>query len=491
MRSTRGRLLVVVTGLLLSALVLLGATSVVILRESLVTQVESTAYLSNESVRSRVETTLDEDGGLPPFDDLSIVIPPDGFFFVLEGRTPRLTAFFTRDYDFRRLSRAEIAELRDQPFVLDGTRTVTLGVHGNYLVTASTVEGPEGTRYTVVTGVGLTDTDDIITIYVLWTTLVGLVVAALAALFGYRLVSRELDPLEHVAQIAQQVAATPMSSGAVAPQGRAPRDPRLRGSEADRVALALNLLLDHVESSFNARHRAEESMRRFIAEASHELRNPLASIRGYADFYAQPGADPDEMANALGRVGSEAKRMSALVDDLLLLARLDADPRMRHEPVDLTQLVLETVSDTRFAFPEHGWRMALPDEEVMTTGDEDAIRQILLNLVGNAGHHTPGGTSVRVSLRQDEGEIVLAVEDEGPGIPAEAIPTLFDRFTQAGGDAGVTRKSTVGLGLAIVRALADASGYSVSVESDSSGTRFAVTIPRLPPAEGPSPDPAG
>ncbi|MBN9142221.1 MAG: HAMP domain-containing histidine kinase [Micrococcales bacterium] len=478
MRTTRARLVVVVSGLLLAALVVLGAISIIILRQNLVSQAETTLYLSNESARNQVEATLERTGALPAFDDFSIVVPPDGFFLVLEGDTPRLSAFFTRDYSYRPLSAAEARELRSRPFALDDTRTIRLRDYGSYLVTASSVEGAEGVTYTVLNGVGLTDTDAVVTTYVLWITAVGLAVAVLAATFGYRLIARELDPLEHVTQIAQQVTSTPLSSGEVAPQGRVPRDPRLRGSEADQVAMALNRLLEHVESSLNARHRAEESMRRFIAEASHELRNPLASIRGYADFYSQSPADRAEMANALGRVGAEARRMSALVDDLLLLARLDADPQVKEEEVDLSQVVLETVSDTRFAFPAHSWRIALPDDAVTVTGDEDAIRQLLLNLVGNAGHHTPDGTEVRISITSGDDDVVLAVEDDGPGISAEAIPTLFDRFTQVGGETAGTRSSTVGLGLAIVRALATASGYEVAVDSDARGTRFTVTIPR-------------
>lgn len=482
-RTTRGRLVIVVSGLLLSALVALGTTSIVILRESLVSQVESTLYLSNESALTQVSSTLEQTDALPLFDDFSIVVPPDGFFLVLEGRSPRLSAFFTRDYTYRPLTSSEIGEIRQQQFALDDTRQMTLQEHGTYLVTASLVDGPQGATYTVITGVGLTDTDAIVTTYIVWIAAVGLAVAALATAFGYRLVARELDPLEHVAQIAQQVAATPLSSGEVAPQGRAPRDPHLRGSEADRVAMALNRLLEHVESSLNARHRAEESMRRFIAEASHELRNPLASIRGYADFYSVSPSDPEEMANALGRVGAEAKRMSALVDELLLLARLDADPEMRADEVDLSQIVLETVSDSRFAFPDHSWQITLPDDAVTTVGDEDAIRQMLLNLVANAGHHTPVGTRVRISIQPHDHETVIAVEDGGPGIPAAAIPTLFDRFTQVGDETTSARKSTVGLGLAIVKALATASGYDVSVRSGAEGTTFAVTIPRRPAAE--------
>jgi len=188
MRTTRARLVVVVSGLLLAALVVLGAISIIILRQNLVSQAETTLYLSNESARNQVEATLERTGALPAFDDFSIVVPPDGVFLVLEGDTPRLSAFFTRDYSYRPLSAAEARELRSRPFALDDTRTIRLRDYGSYLVTASSVEGAEGVTYTVLNGVGLTDTDAVVTTYVLWITAVGLAVAVLAATFGYRLI---------------------------------------------------------------------------------------------------------------------------------------------------------------------------------------------------------------------------------------------------------------------------------------------------------------
>lgn len=476
-RSMRGRLIFVVSCLLLTALAILLSTSIVILRESLVAQVESTLYLSNDSAETRVSSALEQDGALPGFDDVAIVVPPDGFFVVLDEETPRVSAFFTRDYVYRAMSADELAELQQYPFRLADTHQIELDDHGSYLLTATTVAGPQGEIYTVVTGVGLADTDAVVATSMLWITTVGLLLATLVAGIGYRLVSRELEPLEHVARVAQEVSATPLASGEISMQSRAPRDRRSDGSEVDRVAVALNRLLEHVETSLNTRHRAEESMRRFIAEASHELRNPLASIRGYAEFYSQSPAEPEEIARALGRVGAEAKRMSTLVDDLLLLARLDADPRMERDDVDISQVVLEIAADCRFAFPGHTWNIAVPDAPVVVTGDEDAIRQMLLNLVVNAGHHTPAGTLVRISIESRDRDILLTVADTGPGISTEAIPTLFDRFTQAGGESSNTRRSSLGLGLAIVQALAAASGYSVDVNSDERGTRFTLTLP--------------
>ncbi|WP_166404662.1 sensor histidine kinase [Labedella endophytica] len=479
------------SSLLLAALVVLGIASVAILRQSLAAQTESTLFLSADSTISEVVSSIEATGSPPAFDDASIIIPPDAFYITLTGDEPTQSALFGRDYSFEPLTAAQIRQIRDQLAnperrAEEGilTETVSLDGEGSYLVTMSPYTRDDGTDYTVINGVGLTGPDSVVGAYMLGVGIGAFLIAALAAGIGFRILTRELDPLERVAHVAGSVASTPLSSGAVGVVARVPRDARLEGSETDRVAEALNRLLAHVEVSLTARHRAEESMRRFIAEASHELRNPLASIRGYADFYAQPNADPVETAGALVRIGAEAKRMSRLVDDLLLLAKLDADPEVVREEVELSRVVLETVSDARFAYPDHVWRMAMPDEAVVVSGDEGWIRQMLLNLVANAGHHTPEGTSVLISIVEADAAVEVLVEDDGPGIPADALPTLFDRFTQAG-TTDTRERTTVGLGLAIVDALADASGSSVSVDSDENGTRFTIRIPTVSTRDAP------
>lgn len=487
LRTLRGRLVALVAGLLLAALVLFGIGSIVVLRQNLMTQAQSTLFLSNDSAISQTLTALDATGQLPAADDFSLVVPPDGFFFILDGDGTTdasapvvVSAFFTRDYSYRPLTDAEMAPVRDLVVSADNTAAVDVPGSGSYLVTTATVEDDDGRMVTVVSGSGLTEADTVVSTYALWLAGIGIAIAALAAVIGWRWVKQELAPLERVAEIAEEVTATPLSSGEIAPQRRAPRDLRHRGSETDRVAEALNRLLTHVELSLNARHRAEESMRRFIAEASHELRNPLASIRGYADFYAQPDADREETQGALARIGSEASRMSDLVDDLLLLARLDADPEIARDEVELSRVIAETASDARFAYPRHAWRMVLPDEAVIVLGDESAIRQMLLNLVANAGHHTPDDTAVRIAVELTPDAVDLVVEDDGPGIPADALPTIFDRFTQAGRPSDTRERTTVGLGLAIVQALATASGYQALVTSSDEGTRFVIRMPRDP-----------
>lgn len=478
--ALRVRLVVLVSLLIITAVSLLSVVSVAILRQKLVEQAENALYLSSESATSRIDSELVAAGDISSsWDRFAPTPPPDGFYVVTGDDIPPLTVYFGLDYSFRELGVRETQAIRQQAGAPDEVSTIEVPGLGSYLVMATQWQAADGATLTVVSGVGLTESTAVVGMFIVWEIAIGIAVAAATAVIGYRVVRGALKPLERVVAVADRVVQTPLSSGEVARQERVPLARRYGGSEADRVARALNRLLEHVESSLNARHQTEESMRRFIAEASHELRNPLASIRGYADFYANADQDTAQVSNALVRINAEATRMSALVEDLLLLTRLDANPTLRHDEVDLSQLVVETVSDARFAYADHKWQISLAADSTTVVGDEDAIRQILLNLTANAGHHTPPGTivTVGVSTRADSTEIV--VRDNGPGIPVEALPTLFDRFTQARSHESPSTRdtTTVGLGLAIVHALAAAAGYAVTVDSDSEGTRFTLRIP--------------
>ncbi|MDR6867064.1 two-component system OmpR family sensor kinase [Microbacterium resistens] len=480
-RTLRSRLLLIVSGLLLAALAVFAAVSIAILRQNLVAQAETALYLSAENTATQLMDALDADGRVPVYGaEYGPTLSPDAFSVVVGADGGITSTYLSRDYDIRPLTADEVALLRAAAEDPKGRETVVFESIGEFVISSMTIETEGASPVLLISGVGLNEADAVVGVYGFWMGALGVGVALLAVLVGHRIVQSALRPLERVAAVADRVAQTPLDSGEVARQGRVPRDARHAGSEADRVAETLNRLLDHVESSLNTRHRTEESMRRFIAEASHELRNPLASIRGYADFYAQPGADAAETAGALGRIGAEARRMSGLVDDLLLLAKLDADPQVRHEEVELSRLVVEAVADARFAHPDHVWRLGLRADAAEVIGDEDAIRQMLLNLIANAGHHTPPGTEVAVLLTETDDGTELSVSDNGPGIPKAALPTLFDRFTQVEDttEHGTRERTTVGLGLAIVRALADASGYRVTVDTSAAGTRFTVVIPR-------------
>jgi two-component system, OmpR family, sensor kinase len=282
------------------------------------------------------------------------------------------------------------------------------------------------------------------------------------------------------------------------PAGVPDSDPR---TEVGQVGAAFNRMLGHVERALGRRAASETRLRRFAADASHELRTPLAAIRGYAEFALRhPGPVPEEVTHALGRVQSESVRMGVLVDDLLLLARLDAGRPLEREPVDLSRLAIEVTSDSQMARRDHHWRLDLPDDPVMVMGDEHRLHQVLANLLGNAGKHTPPGATVTVAITLDDADlddtdlpasvqrgtvpagprVVLSVTDDGPGIPPEVLPDLFERFSRADTSRARNGDSTgasTGLGLAIVDAVVAAHDGAMIVTSKPGLTRFAMVLP--------------
>lgn len=294
---------------------------------------------------------------------------------------------------------------------------------------------------------------------------------------GTWLVRTNLRPLRRVAATATRVSHLPLDSGAVALAERVPpqdTDPR---TEVGQVGSALNGLLDHVGAALNARHESETRVRQFVADASHELRTPLASIRGYAELSRKERDPvPPAVSHALSRVESEATRMSLLVDDLLLLARLDAGRPLDREPVDLTHLVVDAVSDAHAASPAHTWRLDVPEESVMVEGDSARLHQVVANLLANARTHTPDGTTVLASVQRAGQHATLSVEDNGPGVPDALQPNVFQRFAR--GDSSRSRAAgSTGLGLSIVSAVAAAHGGRVALESRPGRTRFSVELP--------------
>jgi two-component system OmpR family sensor kinase len=342
-------------------------------------------------------------------------------------------------------------------------------------------------------------------------------VLLLALIMGTAIVELSLRPLRRVATTATQVTELPLDAGEVTlPAGVPDTDPR---TEVGRVGAAFNRMLFHVERALGRRAESEARLRRFAADASHELRTPLSAIRGYAELALRhPGPVPEDVTHALTRVQSESARMSVLVDDLLLLARLDAGRPLESAPVDLSRLAIETTSDAQVARGDHRWRLDLPDEPVQVPGDQHRLHQVMANLLSNAGKHTPPGSTISVALTEDPPlareaathpasppvhrgappaapRVELSVTDDGPGIPPELLPELFERFTRAdtsrARDASAAGKST-GLGLAIVDAVVVAHGGCITVTSRHGMTRFAIVLPVLrEPAEQPRTSPAG
>ncbi|MFE9486083.1 sensor histidine kinase [Streptomyces sp. NPDC006641] len=317
----------------------------------------------------------------------------------------------------------------------------------------------------------------------------GLIAAGLA---GAAMVGVALRPLRRIAATATLVSELPLHSGEVALLERVPQaqaDPR---TEVGQVGAALNRMLGHVGSALAARQESETRVRQFVADASHELRTPLASIRGYAELTRRGREEtgPDTR-HALGRIESEAERMTGMVEDLLLLARLDAGRPLGLESTDLSPVVVDAVSDARAAGDHgHHWRLELPDEPATVRGDPMRLHQVLVNLLANARTHTPPGTTVTVrvtSAAADRPWVTLEVRDDGPGIPPELLPHVFERFAR--GDASRSRGAgSTGLGLAIVQAVVAAHGGRVSVESVPGRTVFAVRLPALPALHTVAPD---
>jgi two-component system, OmpR family, sensor kinase len=307
----------------------------------------------------------------------------------------------------------------------------------------------------------------------------------LAGVIGTAWVRVSLRPLRRVAATATRVTQLPLASGEVRLPDRVPdADPR---TEVGQVGAAFNRMLGHVESALARREASESRLRSFAADASHELRTPLAAIRGYAELARRhPGPLPDDIAHALGRVESESARMSELVDELLLLARLDAGRPLASEPVDMTRLVLDVTSDARVAAAGHRWQLELPEEPVLVRGDELRLHQVLGNLLSNAARHTPAGTNVTVALRSQppapgqggHGSVVVNVTDNGPGIPQELQPDVFERFVRGDSSRSHTAGGS-GLGLAIVHAVTVAHGGRADATSRPGETRFTISLPAL------------
>ncbi|MDX3228902.1 sensor histidine kinase [Streptomyces sp. ME19-01-6] len=311
---------------------------------------------------------------------------------------------------------------------------------------------------------------------------------AVTGVAGALWVRLSLRPLRRVTATAAGVARLPLASGEVAMPAPVPdTDPR---TEVGQVGAALNRMLGHVGDALARRHAGEERLRQFAADASHELRTPVATVRGHAELALRhPGPVPPEVRHALERIQSESERMSTLVDDLLLLARLDAGRPLARKPVDLTRLVLDAAGDARAAGPGHRWTLELPEEPVTVTGDEHRLQQVVANLLANARTHTPPGTEVAVRLvaRTGRTELTeLTVTDDGPGIPEALLPEVFERFARADHSRSRTAGNT-GLGLAIVRAVVAAHGGTIEVASRPGRTVFRVVLPDTGAAEADPP----
>lgn len=402
---------------------------------------------------------------------------------MIEDGTAVRGAWRDDDGNLQALTAHDLARITAALAEEDGTQDVSLSI-GRYRITeedpgAGTGPGAGGEADLAV-GIRTDSADLTIARLDLTLALVSLAALLATGLAGSVIVRRTLRPLEQVASVAARVADMPLEQGSVALTERVDPELARAGTEVGEVGRALNALLENVDGALDARHRSEERMRRFIADASHELRTPLTAIRGYTELLRMTEPLGDRGAESLERMEAQSARMTALVEDLLLLARLDDGAPREQQRLDLAELLMEAAMDARVTAREHTWRLDLPDEPVEVLGDPRQLAQVLANLLSNARKHTPAGTTVQVELRLHGREAVLEVADDGPGIDPSVQGDVFGRFTRAdrarsGGD------GTTGLGLPIVQAIVVSHGGDIAVDSRPGRTVFTVRLPLAPP----------
>ena len=412
-------------------------------------------------------TAATTDGLLPPGSEIDTI----GMRICSDG-TAISVILQQKDYQATRtaLSNAAVQKLATVPTDAD-PHTVDVPGYGPYRVAARIA--PEGTTY--ITGLPLNSVRETLwnlTVVITLVTIVGLLLAAILGAFIVRLAIR---PLRRVTLTASKVAEMALDEGEVALAVRVP-DPNPH-TEVGQVGVALNRMLENVSDALNARHRSEMRVRQFVADASHELRTPLASIRGYAELTRRSMEKaPPDIAHAMNRVESEASRMTGLVEDLLLLARLDAGRPLAMEEVDLSRLIVDVVGDAHAAGPDHRWHLDLGEQPISVHGDTARLQQVLVNILANARTHTPAGTNVWTSLYEQGDLACIEVRDDGPGIPANLIPEIFERFSR-GEESRSRAAGSTGLGLAIVAAVVAAHGGRIDVRSRPGDTKFTILLP--------------
>ncbi|WP_406833025.1 HAMP domain-containing sensor histidine kinase [Pedococcus sp. KACC 23699] len=467
--SLGAKLVATVVGLFLAVTLATSSLTVLLLHDYLQGQLDQD--LRSSAVRL---------GGAPDDGDGDRRLPPGGAPPGGAGRFLTLTLAggtvtnnrVVRGDTYGSLNSEQIAQIDAAGIGQDPTTLDVTGL-GEYRLVSTRNHGGA----TTITGLplaGVTETINKMVSLVVGGTIIGFVLVGTGGLW---LVRRNLAPLQRVAHTATQVSRLKLDSGDVALAERVPSADTDARTEVGQVGLALNNMLDNVEGALQARHESEQRVRQFVADASHELRTPLASIRGYAELSRREHEPvPASVTHALSRVESEALRMQGLVEDLLLLARLDAGRPLEREPVDLSLLAMDAVSDAHAAAPDHRWELDLPDEPIEVTGDQARLHQVVANLLANARAHTPEGTKVVTSVRPDGRWIRLSVADNGPGVPKPLQPNVFQRFTR-GDDSRNRAAGSTGLGLSIVDAVAKSHGGRVELHSSPGDTTFSVLLP--------------
>ena len=484
-RSLRRQLLVGVLAVVSVVLISVGIVSVLSLRGYVTAMsdsdvVDSLDALGHSYTKYRNGEQNSPGGSTKPVAQAMLQFTdqtPENLIVVLRDGAVIGSAVFS-EAEARPASPDVVRAIEAQKWTGGPPRTERLGSLGSYRVD-SRVDGPD----VLVAGVSLNLADRIIARKQVTTT--ALIAAALVvtAALTVWVVGYTLRPLRRLAAIAAEVAAMPLTDDDHRISVRVRPQDTDSQNEVGIVGHTLNRLLDNVDSALAQRADSDLRMRQFITDASHELRTPLAAIQGYAELTRQDSsALPPTTEYALARIESEARRMTLLVDELLLLSRLGEGQDLETEDVDLAELVVNAVNDTAVAASTHHWVKDLPDGPVWVSGDHARLHQLVSNLLSNARVHTPPGVTVTAGITCHRGDpdgphAELTVTDDGPGIEPDLLPNLFERFVRA--DRSRTNGSGNGLGLAIVSSIVKAHHGSVTAESNEGRTVFRVRLPMI------------
>lgn len=351
-------------------------------------------------------------------------------------------------------------------------RTIDLGQLGEFRMAARD-DTDDGT--VLISGISLVAAEATVANLTYVFVLVTLFAILLLLTIGSAIIRTSLRPLTSIAETAVRISRQPLAEGDIEGLARVPQPHE--ETEVGQVAQAINGMLGHIETALTKRQASEDKLRQFIADASHELRTPLASVRGYSELSLRHADDlPPQHRLAIERINSESIRMSDLVQDLLLLARLDAGQEIKHELVDISGLLANAVQDAAVSGLDHTWSFDQIGQPSLVFGDPSALHQVLGNLLTNARIHTPPGTTVRAEIRGTATTVVIEICDNGPGIDPEILPHLFERFVR-GDDSRSRQAGSSGLGLAIVRAIIEAHRGTIEVLPQQPGACFRITLP--------------
>ncbi|UIP57646.1 sensor histidine kinase [Agromyces marinus] len=474
--SLHRRLLAILTVLLVAVSVVIGVVTVLVFHSTSVERLDASLRAAAARAADVAPSGVPTDPRSTVLEFLSVPGQPVGTLGVLIAGDTTVGGYISELGELLEADRSALRALSSVP-ADSRPHTVDAGALGPYRAIAVDTDS----QLRGVLALPLADVNAQTAQLALTVAIVAAGGLLLALGIGSIVVRRALSPLSEVTATARRVSELPLDRGDVALGERVPAVDD--GTEVGRLGTSFNRMLEHVASALSARERSEQKVRRFVADASHELRTPLASIRGYAELTRLHGGQlPADVVHAFERIESESKRMTELVEDLLLLARLDEGREVRRDPVDLGRLVADAVGDAQVASPDHSWRVDAPASEVVVDGDASRLHQAVANLLANARVHTPEGTEVVVGLSvptaADGGaeRARITVADDGPGIDEGVRASLFERFVR--GDASRSRRAgSTGLGLAIVKGVVEAHGGTVAVESAPGRTVFTLDLP--------------